>query len=198
MTSEERMHHAHADCTHHTEPGVLCVECATRAAALSNDELLKRYIERGTEIAQLEKKVAERNHYVNANAARVFELEKTVAGLEEKLREKIHDKALRLQEGAGPNAPAFPNWRDAGALGLTKREHFAALAMQGLLADGSLYSDTESARDYIAKRAVAMADTLLVALAPQIVGGCSCGAQFTDRADLIEHANAQDCGEQAP
>ncbi|MDQ1139442.1 hypothetical protein [Pedobacter agri] len=44
--------------------------------------------------------------------------------------------------------------------GLTKREHFAALAMQGLLADGT----SESHLSDLAKRAVAAADYLILAL----------------------------------
>lgn len=49
---------------------------------------------------------------------------------------------------------------DQGAIGLTKREHFAAMAMQGLVAKGFWgESDDDKARE-----AVAMADALLKAL----------------------------------
>lgn len=51
----------------------------------------------------------------------------------------------------GPNAPAY---------GLTKREFFAAMAMQGLRADRQQFP-----RDEIARMAVADADALLKELA---------------------------------
>lgn len=41
--------------------------------------------------------------------------------------------------------------------GLTKREYFAALAMQGILAGGSIASDTKAA----SIKSVAMADALI-------------------------------------
>ena len=59
-----------------------------------------------------------------------------------------------------PNDMAFPverNWPGT-ALGLTKREQFAAMAMQGFLAEGHL------AMSMIASAAVAMADELIESL----------------------------------
>ena len=45
------------------------------------------------------------------------------------------------------DAPAFPQSKDVGWHGLTKREYFAAVALQGLLAkgDAGLESDAEKA-----------------------------------------------------
>ena len=47
-----------------------------------------------------------------------------------------------------------------GSLGLTKREYFAAKAMQGMLADGS----AKSGCDLYARAAVEFADALLAAM----------------------------------
>ena len=53
-----------------------------------------------------------------------------------------------------PNkTPAYPA---TGYLGLTKREHFAALALQGMLTRNVSYS-----RDFMAKTAVKMAYAIL-------------------------------------
>lgn len=73
--------------------------------------------------------------------------------------------------------PAFPHWRVAKDLsgdvvkhGLTKREYFAAMAMQGLLA--GIYSSKEmlrefkdrTGRDYISENARSYADALIAEL----------------------------------
>lgn len=74
-----------------------------------------------------------------------------------------------------PNDPASPiNARsladipDTGCAGLSKREHFAALAMQGLLAlpERPLESDSEPQElaPYYAQAAVIYADALIAAL----------------------------------
>ena len=52
-------------------------------------------------------------------------------------------------------------WRRIGDSGLTKREHFAAIAMQGLLAAGSYDKATEKHTSGVAVR---HADALLKAL----------------------------------
>lgn len=64
------------------------------------------------------------------------------------------------------NAPAFatpsvelPECIEPGQIGLTKRELFAAMAMQGMLADGAV--DIAST---LAKLSVAYADALLAEL----------------------------------
>lgn len=56
------------------------------------------------------------------------------------------------------NAPAYPDNWDAKLPGLTKREYFAAMAMQGLIA-----SDVDGAMSHgnCAKIAVLQADALL-------------------------------------
>ncbi len=51
-------------------------------------------------------------------------------------------------------------------IGLTKREYFAGLAMQGLLANPTGYSDREW-QSHVIKDSVAMADKLLKALEEQ-------------------------------
>ena len=56
--------------------------------------------------------------------------------------------------------PAFPAYA-AGKPGLTKREHFASLAMQGLV------SRDYSSIDYHTRVAVEIADALLARLAEQ-------------------------------
>lgn len=45
--------------------------------------------------------------------------------------------------------------------GLTKREHFAAMAMQGLLSANAIYGGKTNDRDALAKDAVAFADAVL-------------------------------------
>jgi len=52
------------------------------------------------------------------------------------------------------NTDAYSNW-----VGLTKREHFAGLAMQGLLSSGFAETNTQ---DIVAEWAYAYADALLV------------------------------------
>jgi len=61
------------------------------------------------------------------------------------------------QNGAFSCADDFNDSSDMGGSGLTKREHFAAMAMQGLLA--SAWND-----HLMAERAVHFADQLLAAL----------------------------------
>jgi len=56
-----------------------------------------------------------------------------------------------------PNKYGMPT-----GLGLTKREHFAAMAMQGILSDAEYCRNLES--DEIASMAVEQADQLLAAL----------------------------------
>lgn len=70
--------------------------------------------------------------------------------------------------GSGPAYPQQMQWTGADqtsnfwfAVGLTKREQIAAMAMQGLLSDGPI---TEP--DKIAKKAVQQADALLEWLKP--------------------------------
>lgn len=63
------------------------------------------------------------------------------------------------------NLPAFPpnaGWEHSEAKGLTKREYFAAMAMQGWLAS---YTPAETAKEeYVAAFAVRCADALLAEL----------------------------------
>jgi hypothetical protein len=54
------------------------------------------------------------------------------------------------------NEPAYPNIQVPSLKGLTKREYFAAMALQGLLAD----YESESIEDY-SKYAVKLADSLI-------------------------------------
>lgn len=64
------------------------------------------------------------------------------------------------------NLPAFPpnaGWEHSEAKGLTKREYFAVLAMQGMLANSKVYNSCETA----AKIAVQCADALLEQLSKQ-------------------------------
>jgi hypothetical protein len=54
------------------------------------------------------------------------------------------------------NEPAYPNIQVPSLKGLTKREYFAAMALQGLLAD----YESECIEDY-SKYAVKLADSLI-------------------------------------
>lgn len=66
-----------------------------------------------------------------------------------------------------PSAPAFPTTRDLYGVippGLTKRELFAAMAMQGLCLKANVDYQCGPGNDPIAKRAVTIADALLKAL----------------------------------
>jgi len=45
--------------------------------------------------------------------------------------------------------------------GLTKREHFAGLAMQGLLSANAMYSNKTDNREALARDAISHADALL-------------------------------------
>lgn len=67
--------------------------------------------------------------------------------------------------------PAFPADTDrlpSGAYGLTKREYFAALAMQGIFASGRIKSEGQVTVEHIGYSvgilAIAAADALLAAL----------------------------------
>jgi hypothetical protein len=74
------------------------------------------------------------------------------------------------------NQPAFSSFQPAGVgydcsyhLGLTKREYFAIMVVQGQMTatDGGVYLDTEMAKEemrLIAKNALFMADALLAEL----------------------------------
>lgn len=70
---------------------------------------------------------------------------------------RANDMAFPVPSGVGT-----PN--DSEQLGLTIREHFAALAMQGLLASESLDYHASSSES-LAKHAVAKADALIAELA---------------------------------
>ena len=60
--------------------------------------------------------------------------------------------ALRAEEGH----------YDVFAYGLTKREHFAAMAMQGIISSGNLIGEPN--KDLLAKHSTEYADSLLKAL----------------------------------
>lgn len=49
-------------------------------------------------------------------------------------------------------------------IGLTKREHFAALAMQGLLSGGYAIDDARNRANDVSSEAVSIADALLLEL----------------------------------
>jgi hypothetical protein len=65
-----------------------------------------------------------------------------------------------------PNDPAFPASTDHEFSGLTKREYFAAMALQGFLADGD-------SPDEAAEWAVESADYLIEALNKAEEGGAA-------------------------
>lgn len=63
-----------------------------------------------------------------------------------------------------PHAQAFPSDREDGFLGLTKREYFAAIALQGLLANPGLEAELAEASNvfsYFSKLAVTYSDHLI-------------------------------------
>lgn len=60
---------------------------------------------------------------------------------------------------------AFPSGTIAN--GLSKREYFAAMAMQGLLSNPDHRSDSRSCHEQIAKKALSMADELIKSLNEQ-------------------------------
>lgn len=64
------------------------------------------------------------------------------------------------------NEPAYPFVSEDGYphVGLTKREYFAGLAMQGLLSNSSVIKDNNGKLDNYGKAAVELADALLEAL----------------------------------
>ena len=53
---------------------------------------------------------------------------------------------------------------DHTSMGLTKREHFAGLAMQGLLAGGYCIDDSQNRLNDVPSEAINLADALLKAL----------------------------------
>jgi hypothetical protein len=58
--------------------------------------------------------------------------------------------------------PAYPDNWDAKLPGLTKREYFAAMAMQGLLSNDCMIDQTDSSSiEWAAKSSVSVADALL-------------------------------------
>lgn len=62
------------------------------------------------------------------------------------------------------NEPVHPYLNPVGMIdtpGLTIRQHFAGLAMQGIIANSPDWTDTDAATDYISKAAVKLADALL-------------------------------------
>lgn len=128
---EEEMHDARANCVHMTEPGAMCVQCAIKAAQSVQNELLDRYKKRGEEILALESKLA---------------------AIEE--NEVDEDESESRKNG---EYTAFPSHQKASR-GLTKREHFAAMAMQGLC---SCIVPTPDTADGMAKLSVLCADALL-------------------------------------
>ena len=68
-----------------------------------------------------------------------------------------------------PNEPAFPGLDEALAMGLTKREWFAGLAMQGLLANQRMTEIFQKAipnwEQPVATASLIMADALIAELA---------------------------------
>lgn len=83
-----------------------------------------------------------------------------------------------MSEKINDGGPAFPWQQSPGNqnnLGLTKREHYAGLAMQGLLgrdiltADARPYYEMDSSRDIekLAAESVEVADALLAELAKE-------------------------------
>ena len=69
-------------------------------------------------------------------------------------------KLARLQaEGLGMNV------EDKQYIGLTKREHFAGLAMQGLLANQLIIDDvSQNSKKWIAEKSISLANALLAEL----------------------------------
>lgn len=67
-----------------------------------------------------------------------------------------------------PNDPAFNGLPGSGSPGLTKREYFAAMAMQGFLSCGPITLDNAAPRgkgktlaDYVAEESIFIADTVI-------------------------------------
>jgi len=50
------------------------------------------------------------------------------------------------------------------SLGLSKREHFAAMAMQGMLSNSVVTNDYDDISEWLSRRSVKLADALLTAL----------------------------------
>lgn len=64
------------------------------------------------------------------------------------------------------NMPASPAYGDFGNNGLTKREHFAALAMQGFLASGKVFHSGST----LASSSLSCADHVLEELERKVNG----------------------------
>ena len=62
-----------------------------------------------------------------------------------------------------PNDPAFPEY-EAGEIGLTKRELFAAMAMQAMWGNSALFGHPSFDLDGCAAEAIQQADALIAAL----------------------------------
>lgn len=75
---------------------------------------------------------------------------------------RADDAAFPIPAIAGPNGDWI--W---GAAGLTVREHFAAMAMQGLLANSTYDLNGKGIVSLIANSSVRMADTLIAELAKE-------------------------------
>ena len=64
-----------------------------------------------------------------------------------------------------PAMPSINEWAGRKYLGLTKREHFAGLAMQGILSNSRLiYNLTPGSVDWLVKKAAVVADAQLAEL----------------------------------
>jgi len=72
------------------------------------------------------------------------------------------DMPAMPQSGTESSCGDLNSSEDWGGQGLTKREHFAAMAMQGLMSNTEVFNDCHS--NDIAKWSVQQADALLKAL----------------------------------
>ena len=74
---------------------------------------------------------------------------------------------MNIENGSLPTVPVMDECEKIGQhYGLTKREHFAAMAMQGYLANSLIIdSCTNVSVDYIASSSIEFADALLKELA---------------------------------
>jgi hypothetical protein len=72
-----------------------------------------------------------------------------------------------------PNSAAFPSLgQHPFSIGLTKRDHFAAVALQGILAhEGPSHPENPDAMDNDISRAIAYADALISGLNKSAKGG---------------------------
>lgn len=73
------------------------------------------------------------------------------------------DKPINPVMNSDGFATSFENidGADGGATGLTKREHFAGLAMQGLLSNNLIIGHGSDEIQWVAKHAILQADELL-------------------------------------